>query len=216
MSLHHNGRLVTYDAATGTAIFKSRFSSGGTFTASPVAANGKIYMATEEGLVYVLESGPEYAELAVNEMREPLMATPAISEGAALPTHANPTRRGRQRARGVGSNVSGSWFHRPLESPRIYNAVQTLLGAGGNSLDTVYARGFGSSSGSVLDVGCGPDPGDTPPGRTPDRTRHQFALRRTLRRSARHTSVRVPRSGRLRSGDALYRRFVHRVSQRGR
>ena len=49
-----------------------------------------------------------------------------------------------------------SWVHKPLESPRLYNLVQRLLGAGGQPLDGVYDRGFGRSSGLVLDVGCGP------------------------------------------------------------
>jgi outer membrane protein assembly factor BamB len=80
--VHHNGRLVAYDAATGEAIYKARFSQSGTFTSSPVAADGRIYTGTEEGLVYVFASGPEYRELAVNDMKEPVMATPAIADGA--------------------------------------------------------------------------------------------------------------------------------------
>jgi len=79
--VHHNGRLVAYDAASGNAIYKTRFSAGGTFTASPVAADGKLYIGTEEGQVYVVAAGPEYRELAVNEMGAPLMATPALSGG---------------------------------------------------------------------------------------------------------------------------------------
>ena len=55
--------------------------TGGTFTNSPVAADGKIYQGTEEGTLYVFAAGPEYQELAVHEFGEPLMATPAISEG---------------------------------------------------------------------------------------------------------------------------------------
>ena len=51
---------------------------------APVVANGKIYQGTEEGTLYVLEAGPEYRELAVHEFEEPLMATPAISEGLVL------------------------------------------------------------------------------------------------------------------------------------
>lgn len=79
--VHHNGRLVAYDAASGTAVLKSRFSRGGVFTASPVAVNGKLYLGTEEGTLYVLAAGPEYRELAVHDFGEPLMATPAVSEG---------------------------------------------------------------------------------------------------------------------------------------
>ncbi len=82
--VHHNGRIVAYDATTGAAIYKSRFSKGGTFTGSPVAVNGKLYAGTEEGRLYVLKAGPKYEELAVNDMKEPLMATPAVSEGMLL------------------------------------------------------------------------------------------------------------------------------------
>jgi outer membrane protein assembly factor BamB len=79
--VHHNGRLVAYDAHSGDAIMKARFSRGGTFTNSPIAVNGKIYTGTEEGLLYVFEAGVEYRELAVHDFGEPLMATPAVSEG---------------------------------------------------------------------------------------------------------------------------------------
>lgn len=79
--VHHNGRIVAYDAEKGAPIYKKRFSRGGTFTASPVAADGKLFIPTEEGRIYVIQAGPEFKELAANEMGEPVMATPAISEG---------------------------------------------------------------------------------------------------------------------------------------
>jgi outer membrane protein assembly factor BamB len=79
--VHHNGILVAYDAATGEALSKNRFSSRGAFTGSPIAVNGRLYTTTEEGLLYVLAAGPEYEELAVHDFGEPLMATPAVSEG---------------------------------------------------------------------------------------------------------------------------------------
>ena len=82
--VHHNGRIVAYDAATGDAVYKRRFSQGGVFTGSPVAVNGKLYLPTEEGMMYVLAAGPEYSELAINEFGEPLMATPAVSDGILL------------------------------------------------------------------------------------------------------------------------------------
>jgi outer membrane protein assembly factor BamB len=77
--VHHNGRMVAYDADSGDAIYKTRFSVGGTFTASPVAAAGQLYISTEEGSIYVVEAGPEFKELALNYMGGPLMATPALS-----------------------------------------------------------------------------------------------------------------------------------------
>ncbi|HVS66172.1 MAG TPA: PQQ-binding-like beta-propeller repeat protein [Thermoanaerobaculia bacterium] len=79
--VHHNGRLVAYEASSGDAVYKARFSRAGTFTNSPIAVDGRIYTGTEEGLLYVVEAGPEYRELAVHDFGEPLMATPAVSEG---------------------------------------------------------------------------------------------------------------------------------------
>jgi len=79
--VHHNGRLVAYDAKTGEAVYKARFSQSGTFTSSPIAADGRIYTGTEEGTIYVVADGPVYQELGVNDMTEPVMATPAIAGG---------------------------------------------------------------------------------------------------------------------------------------
>ena len=82
--VHHNARIVAHDARNGAKVYQARFSAGGTCTASPVVANGKIYQGTEEGTLYILEAGTEHNELAVYEFDEPLMATPAISEGLLL------------------------------------------------------------------------------------------------------------------------------------
>ncbi len=78
---HHDGRLEAYDALSGERIYRARFSQGGAFTASPVAAGGRLYFATEDGAIYVVKAGAEYEELAVHEMGEIVMATPAVSEG---------------------------------------------------------------------------------------------------------------------------------------
>jgi len=82
--VHHNGRLVVYDAKSGTPIHKTRFSQRGTFTASPIIVDGKIYTATEEGILYVVDAKPDFKELAAHDFEEPLMATPAASEGLLL------------------------------------------------------------------------------------------------------------------------------------
>ncbi|MBZ0089462.1 MAG: PQQ-like beta-propeller repeat protein, partial [Thermoanaerobaculia bacterium] len=79
--VQHNGRVIVHDARSGEVVYKARYSAGGTCTSSPVAANGILYQGTEEGTLYVLEAGPEHHELAVHEFGEPIMATPALSEG---------------------------------------------------------------------------------------------------------------------------------------
>ena len=54
---------------------------GGAYTASPVAADGKIYYTSEDGDVFVVRAGPVYELLAKNQIGEVCMASPAISEG---------------------------------------------------------------------------------------------------------------------------------------
>jgi outer membrane protein assembly factor BamB len=80
--LLNNGVLAAYKVATGEQVYQKRLGgTGGSFSASPVAADGKIYCSSEDGDVYVVKAGPAYEELARNPMGEILMATPAISDG---------------------------------------------------------------------------------------------------------------------------------------
>jgi outer membrane protein assembly factor BamB len=80
--LRDNGVLAVYDAETGDRLYRQRLGPGGSgFTASPVAADGKVYFTSEDGDVYVVRAGAEYELLADNDMGEVCMATPAISEG---------------------------------------------------------------------------------------------------------------------------------------
>jgi outer membrane protein assembly factor BamB len=81
----YNGVLTVYDAKSGEQHFQQRLAEGkSAFTSSPVAADGKVYIASEEGHVYVLKAGPVFELLGDNDMGESVLATPAISEGALL------------------------------------------------------------------------------------------------------------------------------------
>ena len=72
--------VVTCAAAdTGTALWKERL--GGIFFASPVAADGKIYLLSETGEMYVLRAGRKAEVLAKNDLGERFLASPAISDG---------------------------------------------------------------------------------------------------------------------------------------
>ena len=79
--LLNNGVLASYKVATGEQIYQKRIGNGGSFSASPVVGDGKIYCSSEDGDVYVIKAGPDYEELAKNSIGEVLMATPAISDG---------------------------------------------------------------------------------------------------------------------------------------
>lgn len=76
------GIVGCYEAKSGVEVFRERLGSGGAgFTASPVAADGKIYYTCEDGEVYVIRSGREFEIIAVNDMGTQCMASPAVSDG---------------------------------------------------------------------------------------------------------------------------------------
>jgi outer membrane protein assembly factor BamB len=80
--LRDNGVLAVYRRETGERLYRQRLGPGGSgFSASPVAADGKIYFTSEDGDVYVVRAGTEFELLSHNDMGEVCMATPAISEG---------------------------------------------------------------------------------------------------------------------------------------
>jgi outer membrane protein assembly factor BamB len=78
----NNGVLTCYDAKTGERIYQQRVAGqSNAFTSSPVAADGKLYFAGEDGDVFVVKAGPKYELIATNPIGEVMMATPAISDG---------------------------------------------------------------------------------------------------------------------------------------
>ena len=80
--LSNNGLFDAYNLKTGAEIYRQRLPLVGSgFSASPVAADGKIYLSNEDGEILVITAGEKFAQVATNSMGELLMATPAFSEG---------------------------------------------------------------------------------------------------------------------------------------
>ena len=80
--LANNGVFDAYDLKTGQEIYRQRLDPVGSgFSASPVIADGRIYLSSEDGEIIVVAAGREFKQLAVNSMGDLLMATPAISDG---------------------------------------------------------------------------------------------------------------------------------------
>ncbi|HEX8353750.1 MAG TPA: PQQ-binding-like beta-propeller repeat protein, partial [Pyrinomonadaceae bacterium] len=80
--LANNGLLDAYDLRTGEELYRQRLPLVGSgFSASPVAADGKLYLSNEDGEVLVVAAGRTFAHVATNSMGELLMATPALSDG---------------------------------------------------------------------------------------------------------------------------------------
>ena len=57
---------------------------GGRFSASPLAADGRIYYCSHEGRTTVIAPGDQYVELATNELDGQLMASPVVADGDLL------------------------------------------------------------------------------------------------------------------------------------
>jgi outer membrane protein assembly factor BamB len=80
--LNNNGLFDAYEVKSGTEIYRQRLPDvGNGFSASPVAADDKIYLSSEDGDILVVNAGPTFAHVATNKMGELLMATPALSNG---------------------------------------------------------------------------------------------------------------------------------------
>ena len=81
ITMNNNGIVTFYDARTGQRAFRGRVGAGGAFSASPIAADGRLYVASEDGEVHVVSAAPGLTQIARNDMKEVIMATPAISDG---------------------------------------------------------------------------------------------------------------------------------------
>ena len=77
--LADNGVLSAYVAQTAELVYQQRLPSS--FSASPVAADGRLYLPSEDGDVFVVKTGRQYELLSRNTMGQPLMASPALSQG---------------------------------------------------------------------------------------------------------------------------------------
>jgi outer membrane protein assembly factor BamB len=80
--LGNAGIFDCYDFKTGREIYRERIPHQGSgFSASPVASDGKIYLSSEDGDIFVANAGERFELLKTNSMDEPIMSTPAISGG---------------------------------------------------------------------------------------------------------------------------------------
>ena len=81
--IKYQGILTVFDAKTGEKKYQQRLleNTASAFTSSPIANDGRIYVASEDGQMIVFKAGPTFERLAQNDMGASVLATPAISEG---------------------------------------------------------------------------------------------------------------------------------------
>ena len=81
-SVSDDGIAVCTDALTGDVQYRKRI--GGNFSASPILAGNRIYLTSEEGVTTVIETGPDFQEVATNDMSERTLASLAVAGNALI------------------------------------------------------------------------------------------------------------------------------------
>lgn len=79
----NSGVLACYEARTGKEVYKERI-GGTSYTASPIASDGRIYLASEQGEIRVVKAGRDFELLAINPIDDYVMATPAMASGSLI------------------------------------------------------------------------------------------------------------------------------------
>ena len=74
-----NGKLSCYNATTGEQFYSEKAGDGNSYTSSPIAADGIIYITDNNGVVYSVKAGPEFQILRENTLGETCMSTPALA-----------------------------------------------------------------------------------------------------------------------------------------
>lgn len=79
--VNDKGIMWCLNAKTGEEIYGGKRIKPGTYSGSPVLADGKIYATSEDGITTVVKAGPEFEILAENDQGEYCLSSPAISDG---------------------------------------------------------------------------------------------------------------------------------------
>jgi outer membrane protein assembly factor BamB len=83
-SVNDRGILWCLNAKTGEEVWGGKRVKPAVYSASPVLADGKIYVTNEDGLTTVIKAGPQFEVLAENDLNDYTLSSPAISDGHIL------------------------------------------------------------------------------------------------------------------------------------
>jgi len=79
--VNDRGIVWCLDARTGKEVYGRTRIKSGTYSGSPVLADGKIYVTNEDGVTVVFKAGPKFELLAENDLDDYSLSSPAISDG---------------------------------------------------------------------------------------------------------------------------------------
>lgn len=77
-TIRDGGLLSCFNSESGKVLYREKLGAAGSYFASPVAAGGRIIIASRNGVVTVIEAGDDLKILAKNDLREFITATPAV------------------------------------------------------------------------------------------------------------------------------------------
>jgi outer membrane protein assembly factor BamB len=75
------GIMSCLDLKTGKEIYGQQRVRPAIYSASPVLADGKLYVTSEEGVTTVVRAGPKFEVLAENDLADYVLSSPAVSDG---------------------------------------------------------------------------------------------------------------------------------------
>lgn len=80
--VNDGGILISFDPASGDVLKQGRLEGAiDKYFASPVGADGKVWLCSQDGTVSVVSAKGEWEILAVNKLDDEVLATPAIADG---------------------------------------------------------------------------------------------------------------------------------------
>lgn len=80
-NVNWNGTIMCLDPYSGKEIYNAKLGKAGSFVASPVASDGRIYIVDEMGTIYIIQDGDNFKLLAEIPMNEVCLTAPAITDG---------------------------------------------------------------------------------------------------------------------------------------
>jgi len=78
--VNDRGIMWCLDAKTGQEVWGSQRIKPGTYSSSPVLADGKLYLTNEDGVTTVVKAGPTFEVLAENNLGDYCLSSPAVSD----------------------------------------------------------------------------------------------------------------------------------------
>jgi outer membrane protein assembly factor BamB len=79
-NVNWNGSVQCFDSMTGKEIYTAKLGKAQSFVASPVASDGKLYIVDERGIVYIIQDGDTFKQIAQIPLHDTCLTAPSITD----------------------------------------------------------------------------------------------------------------------------------------